>query len=149
MQYQYSVQRLALMVFVTLFLSACKIGEIKNPEVSVTSSKFTPVNLKYGVLENQLRVTNPNVFKLPVKTVSYKLFLNGKEFTKGKTQHSLNIPAGGNKMVGLPLDIRYENLISGIGSIFTSKAVRFQLKGEIDFGLISVPYSKTGEFTIK
>lgn len=149
MPFHFSGLQRTLLVFVILSLSACKLGEIKNPEVSVTSSRFTPVNLKYGVLENQLRVSNPNVFKLPVKTVSYKLFLNGKEFTHGKTQHSLKIPAGGNQMVSLPLDISYENLISGVGSIFTNKAIRFQLKGEIDFGLISVPYSKTGEFTLK
>jgi len=139
----------AVLFMVTLLsVSACKVGEIRNPEVSVTQAKFNSVTLKRGRLDAQLRVSNPNVFKLPIKTVSYKLYLNDKEFSSGVTQQSLNIPAGGSQLVGLPLDIEYKKILSGLGSTFLSKTIRFRLQGEIDFGLINVPYSKTGVFKI-
>ena len=139
----------AVLFMVTLLsVSACKVGEIRNPEVSVTQAKFNSVSLKRGRLDTQLRVSNPNVFKLPIKTVSYKLYLNDKEFSSGVTQQSLNIPAGGSQLVGLPLDIEYKKILSGLGGAFLSKTIRFRLQGEIDLGLVNVPYSKTGVFKI-
>jgi len=134
---------------ILLLMSGCKVGEIKNPEVEIIRSTFNPVSLKHGRLDTQLRVTNPNVFKLPIKAVSYRLFLNDREFIVGTTKQTLKIPAGGNQLVELPVDIEYEKLIGGLGSIFLNKAIRFQLKGDIDFGLVSVPYRKTGEFKIQ
>ena len=143
-----SLFKAVLFMITLLSVSACKVGEIKNPEVSVTQVKFNSVSLKRGRLDTRLRVSNPNVFKLPIKTVSYKLYLNDKEFSSGVTQQSLNILAGGSQLVGLPLDIEYKKILSGLGSAFLSKTIRFRLQGEIDFGLINVPYSKTGVFKI-
>lgn len=148
MRIKIAIFNLVLMSSIFILIPGCKVGEIKNPEINVIKSTFNSVSLKQGRLDTQLKVTNPNVFKLPIKTVSYKLFLNNKEFISGTTQQSLKIPAGGNQLVELPLDIEYEKLLGGLGNIFTNKAIRFQLKGEIDFGLVSVPYRKTGEFTI-
>ena len=143
-----SLFKVILITVTLLSVSACKVGEIKNPEVSVTQAKFNSISLKRGRLDTQLRVSNPNVFKLPIKTVSYKLYLNDKEFSSGVTQQSLNIPAGGSQLVGLPLDIEYKRILSGLGSVFLSKTIRFRLQGEIDLGLLTVPYSKTGVFKI-
>ena len=64
------------------------------------------------------------------------------------SSHKIKIPAGGSQLVELPLEIEYEKLLKGLESIFKKKAMRFQLNGEIDFGLINVPYRKTGEFSI-
>jgi LEA14-like dessication related protein len=139
---------LVLLLSLLLLTTACKFGEIQNPQIDVIKSSFKSVSLKQGRLDTQLRVTNPNVFKLPIKAVSYKLFLNEKEFIAGTSQLGLKIPAGGNQLVELPVDIEYEKLLGGLGSLFKNKAIRFQLKGEIDFGLVSVPYRKTGEFKI-
>jgi len=139
------------LVFVSsllMLISGCKVGEIKTPEVNVTKSKFTSVSLKHGRLDTQLRVSNPNAFKLPIKAISYQLFLNDKAFSSGATKHSLKIPAGGNQLVELPLDIEYKKLLGGLDSLFKSKTIRFRLQGEIDLGLVKVPYRKTGEFNI-
>ena len=148
MRRSFTLSSLILFSATLLVISACKLGDLKSPEVSVTKAKFNPISLQQGRLDTQLRVSNPNVFKLPIKAVSYKLFVNDKEFSFGTIQHNLKIPAGGSQLVELPLDIRYEKLLASLGSIFTYKAIRFQLKGEIDFGLVKVPYRKTGEFTI-
>jgi len=148
MQNKITILSLLFIILGFSVLSSCKVADIQSPEVRVTDSRFHSVSLSYGRLDNQLQISNPNIFKLPIKSVSYTLFLNDKEFIAGTTQHSLKIPAGGSQMVELPLDIQYEKLLKGLGSIFRNKAIRFQLKGEIDFGLIKVPYRKTGEFTI-
>ena len=131
-----------------ILISGCKVGEINSPKVSITKSTFTSVSLKHGRLDTQLRVSNPNVFKLPIKTVSYKLFLNGKEFIAGETKHSLKISAGASQLVELPLDIEYKKLLGGLADLFKSKTIQFRLQGEIDLGLVTVPYQKTGEFKI-
>ena len=149
MRRSFATLSLILLLASLLVVPACKLGEVKSPEVSVTKAKFNAVSLQHGRLDAQLRVSNPNVFKLPIKAVSYKLFLNDREFSDGATQHKMKIPAGGSQLVELPLDIRYEQLLSSLGSVFTYKAIRFHLKGEIDFGLVKVPYRKTGEFTLK
>jgi len=131
-----------------LFVSACKVGEVKTPEVSVSKANFSSVSVKSGRLDTELKVSNPNVFKLPIKTVSYKLYLNDKEFSSGMTTHNMKIPAGGTQQVGLPLDIEYKKLLGGLGSIISTKTIRFRLQGEIDLGLVQVPYRKTGTFKI-
>jgi len=132
----------------SMLISGCKVGEIKKPVVNVIKSKFTSVSLKHGRLDTQLSVSNPNVFKLPIETVSYKLFLNDKEFISGATKQSMKIPAGGSQRVELPLDIEYKKLLGGLGAIFKSKTIQFRLQGEVDLGLVTVPYQKIGEFKI-
>ncbi|MGD8783065.1 MAG: LEA type 2 family protein [Thioalkalispiraceae bacterium] len=131
-----------------LVLSACKLATIENPQVKVTQSRFHSVSLTQGRLDNQLSITNPNVFKLPIENISYTLYLNDKKFVSGTTQHSLKIPAGASRSIDLPLTIRYEKLVTGLGSLFRDKTIQFQLSGEIDFGLIKVPYQKSGEFSV-
>ncbi|MGD8925350.1 MAG: LEA type 2 family protein [Thioalkalispiraceae bacterium] len=139
---------LVSVISILIMLAGCKVAELKKPEVSVIGSRFVSVSLAQGRLDNKLRITNPNVFKLPVKAIHYTLLLNDREFVSGQTDRSLNVAAGGTQQVQLPLMIQYEKLLKGLGSVFQNKTIRFQLRGEIDFGLVRVPFSKTGDFSI-
>jgi LEA14-like dessication related protein len=139
---------LVSVISILIVLAGCKVAELQKPEVSVIGSRFVSVSISQGRLDNQLRITNPNVFKLPVKKIHYTLLLNDREFVTGQTEGSLSISAGATHQVQLPLIIQYKKLLSTLGSVIHSKAIRFQLRGEIDFGLLSVPYQKSGEFKL-
>ena len=80
--------------------------------------------------------------------MSYQLILNDMQFAEGTQDQGLKLGAGETRTIALPIDINYKQLLGGLDSLFRTKQIRFQLKGELDFGLLKVPFRKTGEFGI-
>jgi len=133
---------------ITTLLSACAVLDVQKPKVQVDSVHYRHVSLKDGRLDTRLSVTNPNNFKLPIKALNYQLFLNDKEFISGKTGKGLELAAAETRQIELPIDISYQKVIESLGSAVLSGKLHFRVKGELDFGLISVPYQQSGEFKL-
>lgn len=148
------MKQFASRVFVTimvLIFSGCAALEdaVQKPGVSIKSVNFKPGTLQEGTLDSQIEISNPNGFSLPVKSMLYSLKLNDREFANSTLSLDRNIPARGSVQVALPIKFRYTELVGGITEVLAHKRIRFQLSGNVDFGLITVPYSKTGEFDLR
>ena len=142
---------LPILIAAMLLLGGCAALEqsVQKPTVSVTSAQFKQVTLQEGLLDARIQISNPNSFSLPVKGIVYRLVLNNREFANSTMSFDRKIPAKGSIQAALPIRFRYVELIEGISQILTRQHVTFQLTGDVDVGLFSVPYSKTGEFDLR
>jgi LEA14-like dessication related protein len=144
---RFSLQ-VSLVTMCLMLLGACGVIDLQKPKVQVTSAQYQRLSLKTGRLNTRLSVTNPNNFTLPIKALSYQLYLNDKEFLSGNTSKGLELAAAETRQIDLPIDISYQKLLDSLGSAVAMGRIRYQLRGEFDFGLLSVPYQQSGEFKL-
>lgn len=138
----------ALIALLAVSITACGVIDIQKPQVKVADTTFQHVSLQTGRLDTRLSVLNPNTFGLPIKALRYQLILNDLEFANGTQEQGLKLAAGESRMIDLPIDVNYKQLLGGIDSIIRNKRIQFRLKGELDFGLMKVPFRETGEFSL-
>ena len=139
---------LGLVTVCMVMLSACGVIDLQKPKVQVTSAQYQRVSSKAGRLNTRLSVTNPNSFALPIKTLRYQLILNDKEFLSGKTSKGMELAAGEMRQIDIPIDISYQKLIDSLGSAVLTGRISYQLRGELDFGLVTAPYQQSGVFKL-
>jgi len=137
----------AFLLVLVVLLPACALLEkhLNEPSVSFKQTSYQHISLNEGILKSRIQLTNPNNFGLPIHGITYHLTLNDKQFAQSRMSLDRKIPANSTVEVDLPVTVYYKDLASGIGMAFSSKKVAFRLTGEVDFGLIRVPYQKTGE----
>ena len=140
-----------LLLLPVLLLQGCKLIEqhINKPSVAFSQTTFQHVSLQQGVLKSTVRLSNPNDFSLPVKTLTYHLHLNQQKFAHSQLRLDKNIPAHGTVEFELPVTIRYQQLLDGLVSALSHQKITFRLNGEVDFGLLTIPYQKTGDFVLR
>ena len=138
-------------VFLAGFMAACSVlqNAIEKPTVHVEEVKYQPVSLKEGRLDSRMQISNPNSFALPLRNLTYNLKLNGRVFVNSKLAFDKDIPAKGMIELHVPIQFQYGELLHGISSVIMHRDIRFQLAGKLDLGLVTVPFSKTGEFALK
>jgi len=138
-----------------LLLLACVLScsvlqnAIQRPTVQVENVSYHPVSLREGRLDSRLRISNPNHFALPLRTVTYRLKLNGRVFADSKLSFSKDIPAQGTLELQVPIHFRYDELLQGLSSLLVQHDIRFQIAGKLDLGLLEIPFSKSGEFALQ
>ena len=139
---------LALISVCVVMLVGCGVIDLQKPKVQVSSAQYQRVSSKAGRLNTRLSVTNPNSFTLPIKALRYQLILNDKEFLSGKTSKGMELAAGEMRQIDIPIDISYQKLIDSLGSAVLTGRISYQLRGELDFGLVTAPYQQSGEFKL-
>lgn len=146
----YRIVRLALSLVVGLLLSACVPVKdaIKEPHVVVDAVKLRDVSLSGVQLDFVVGIDNPNPLGISVHGVSYHLVLDGKPMFDGSTRRRIRVPANGTSHVSLPFAIDYEKALGGLDGLRSKKTVSYELKGKVDLGLFSLPYSKHGKMTL-
>jgi LEA14-like dessication related protein len=145
-----NMNRVLALILLAGMIASCGVMQniVEKPTLHVEEVKFHPISLQEGRLDSRLRIHNPNGFVLPLRKVSYQLKLNGREFIHNSLSFNKNIQATGAMEIQLPVRFRYAELLNGIRAFLQHDNIRFQLTGEVDVGLIRIPFSKTGEFSL-
>ncbi len=147
-------------LIVLLFVGCAGIGRIsESPYISLSNINL----LTMGVFEQRyrimMRIQNPNDVSIPIKGMSYHIFINGKEFAHGVSNKSVIIPAFGEEVIEIEAtsDLtsilrQFQELISGgierVSYRLTGKAklsnrirrLSYEYKGELSLQ----PDSKVG-----
>jgi LEA14-like dessication related protein len=102
-----------------LMMSACSSlnGIVKDPVVHVTEFKLANVSSEGVSIDLGLNVQNPNSVPLKLDAVNYALNVAGEKVTEGTFDKGVNIPAGGEGTVYIPLKFQFTsvgNLLSGL-----------------------------------
>lgn len=132
-------------------IASCSVIQqaIEKPAVHVQEVKYQPVNIKEGRLDSRLRISNPNGFALPLRTMTYQLTLNGQEFAETRLSLDKNIPAKGAIEIAVPIRIEYGGLVNGLTSVLMHREMAFQLRGTLDLRLVQAHFTKTGKFVLR
>ncbi|MDR4503976.1 MAG: LEA type 2 family protein [Candidatus Scalindua sp.] len=142
---------LAVLV-VSVFAGCASTGRIsESPYISLSNIELVTMGVfeqRYRIL---LRIKNPNDVSIPIKGMSYSIFVNGKEFANGVSSKSVIIPEFGEEVVEIEAtsDLtgilsQFQELISGgiekvsyrlAGKAKLSNRIRrlsYEYKGELD-----------------
>ncbi len=122
--------------------------QFKEPSVSVHGLQVRAVSLADMQLDFILGIENPNPVGISMSGLSYRLELEDRSLFEGKTQDRVKVAANGRSRVTLPFTLSYEDLRGGYDAIVNKKTLPYSLSGDIDVGLISLPYSHRGELTL-
>lgn len=134
----------------SLLLSACATlkDTIKEPRVTVDAVKLRDISLSGLRADFRLGIDNPNPLGISIQGLSYNLALDGKQMFDGSTSERVRVPANGASQVSLPFAIDYEKLFGGLNALHGKKTVAYELRGNVNLGLFSVPYSRRGKITL-
>ena len=102
-----STIRLCTYLLVSMQITACaSLEEIAaNPNVSLRNVQVESLDKDRQRFVLSFDVTNPNVFKLPIKNIRYAVKLNGHDFASGSAPCALNIPAGSDSEVAISVEL--------------------------------------------
>lgn len=138
---------IAILMTGWLVLSACSTmnGIVKDPEVRVAEFKLAGFNSEGVNIDLGINVKNPNTVALKLDEVEYALNVAGEKVTEGVFDKGVNIPAGGEGTVFIPLKFNFAsvgNLLSGFMN--RSFVKDYELTGSAKLGIFSIPFSQKG-----
>lgn len=99
-----------------------------------------------GQLVLRMQVHNPNGFSLPIHNLTYTLRLNELHLITSQLSFDKTISANGMVELQVPVQFQYGELLNSVCSILEHHKVKFQFTGKLDLGLLTIPFSKSGEF---
>jgi LEA14-like dessication related protein len=118
------------------------------PEVSLIGLRLKEISLTRQVFVVTLAVHNPNDRTLPIKAMTYRLSLEGKELAEGASTLERQIPALGDESV----DVEVIGSLLGVTQMLPALATRqtpldWTLTGTatIADGLLTLPYRYSGQ----
>jgi len=79
-----------------------------------------------------MQVHNPNWFGMTVSDVSYKAFVDGRELARGYSNKRVVIPAEGDAVAELPLEVSYMDVKDRIYDILKGR-LGYRITGEVGF----------------
>ena len=135
-------------------LSGCAllVPKLQTPKLSIVNVQV----LKATVFEQQLRVRmhveNPNDRSLPVRGLSYTMYLGGQQFATGASDAGFVVPALGSADFNMDVDA------NAAGALFTlldrprGAGVDYLMKGKVELThgwLRSIPFEERGTFTLR
>lgn len=146
---------LALAVAVLPLVSGCSLL-YKQPAVRSTGVRVTELGLTDGVLRVRLEVSNPNRYGLEVRSVEYRLEVEGggsagawRELAAGVRADAVRIGARGTAEMEVDVPFRYAALGAAVRALLERGSVRYRVRGAVrvagPLGSVTVPFRSEGE----
>lgn len=142
------------LLLVAVALSGCTlfVPKFQTPNLTIVGVEVRRANLLEQQLRVRVRVENPNDRSLPVKGLSYSLYLEGQEFATGVSDASFVVPALGS--VEFNMDVS----ANAAGALFTilrsppGQGIEYHLQGRVELSqgwVRSIPFQQSGTFTLR
>lgn len=127
------IKNLIGLILLIIVLSSC------NAYKSVDIGYIENVNFKGMVdnkisLELQVPVTNPNGYKIKIKSMDLDVTINGSYLGKMKNTSEIVIPAKSDEVHNFLVDIYVKNVLSSMASMYKlrkAKSLEMQIEGTI------------------
>jgi LEA14-like dessication related protein len=138
---------LGIAVF-ALWLSSCaSTDDWQTPHLSIVSATVTSADVFNAQFRIRLHVDNPNPRNLPVKQLTYEVYLEGDLFADGASDAPFVVPANGTKEFDLTLSTQF---LSSIGRLMARlngtnrNQIEYVIKGTV---VVDVPFSPKIKFS--
>jgi LEA14-like dessication related protein len=101
-----------------LILTACaSMGpKLQAPRLTVVGANMVSGDVFSQQLRVRIHVDNPNARALPIKSIDYKLFMQGDSFAEGASTAAFVVPANGEQEFDLLVTT---NFVSSIGRLLS------------------------------
>jgi LEA14-like dessication related protein len=130
-------------------LTACT----QRPTASITGVQMQDVKLTHATMVFAVKVDNPYMSPLPLSNLDYTLSSAGQQFMTGKADVQGSIPAQGSKVLPVPVQINYLELVNTVKDARPGKAIPYKADLGLSvtvpvYGNLRVPMSKEGTLEI-
>ena len=142
--------KIVLLVTAVLIIAGCSTlqKQIKQPELSLSDARITAMSLSDMQVAFDVDVANPNPVGVTMKGLSYALQIDDKSLFNGALSEKLHIDANGTSRVAIPFTLRYEEIYGTLLALRDHKELNYTISGDANFGLITLPYKKSGTFSL-
>jgi LEA14-like dessication related protein len=144
-------QLIALVAALLLGACASALSPVQPPAVSVSNVGLAGLGLFEQELRLDLRVKNPNSFGLDIEGVRFDLELAGDPFAEGFTNAAFELPALGEAMVPVTVNVPTNRLIDRLVAFGFGDELGYRLTGEVVLAnrfLPAVPFAREGELAL-
>ena len=141
---------LALLTVVLLGWGCAAVFE--QPELQFRGIRVNSIGYDGASLELLVDVFNPNSYRLGLERFSYDLAIEGISWGLGNTDAPLAVEARNSATIRLPLEVSWSRLGSVGREALRTGSVNYGVSGELTLatglGPVTVPYSKSGRFSV-
>jgi LEA14-like dessication related protein len=148
------VMRSVPLLLLAVALSGCAlfVPKLQTPRLSIVDIEVLRANFMEQQLRVRMRVENPNDRSLPIKGLSYTVYLGGQEFATGVSDASFVVPALGTA------EFNTDVTTNAAGALFTilgrprGRGIDYRMKGRVELThgwLRSIPFEESGTFTVR
>ena len=94
-------------------------------------------------------VENPNAFALRLDALKYDLEIGGKAIGSGKIEQPAEVAARSKGVVDVPVPVKFADLFSSIQDLMTKTTSDYRVRGEAQFGLVTIPFDEKGQLKLR
>jgi LEA14-like dessication related protein len=142
------------LLLVAAALSGCAliVPKLQTPRLSIVDIQVRKANLLEQDLRVRMRVDNPNDRDLPIKGLSYTVYLGGQEFATGVSDADFVVPALGTADFDMDVTANAAGALFAILGKPRGQGIDYHMKGRVELThgwLRSVPFEESGTFTLR
>ena len=126
---------------------------MQKPKASLKGLKVENVSLESANLLFDVEIENPYPVALPMVNIDYDVASNANKLFAGKADIAGTVPAGGTKMISLPVKISYLDVVNAFKGVRPGSKIPYQADVGLSvnapaLGVIRLPLNKTGELDV-
>jgi LEA14-like dessication related protein len=146
--------RSAPLLLLAAALSGCVmfVPKLETPRLSIVDIEVRKASLIEQQLRVRMRVENPNDRILPIKGLSYTVYLGGQAFATGVSDTSFVVPALGTAEFNMDVTANAAGALFAILGKPSGQGIDYRMKGRVDLShgwLRSIPFEQSGTFTLR
>lgn len=133
-----------------LSISSCATfqGLLKQPTITFEKVSMQEMSLFQGTAVFTFRIENPLPLSLQLEHLQYNLQINGRELAKGTLHKGITLKSREIRPVDLPVVVRFSDLFASLSEFMEKDTIPYALSGSCGFGMFTVPFQKSGTFTV-
>lgn len=150
------MKKIVLFVILSFLISGCAtLGHnFQAPQLNLVDLKMLSSTGFEQQFEVKLRIQNPNSVPLPVKGMSYDIYLLGDKFASGVSNNAMELGAYSEQLVTFNVSTHLLQAGQSLLRLFSSNqsVIDYSLNAKIDTGnflLGRVPVTKSGKVELK
>ena len=124
---------LSAILVVSVFAGCATTGRIsESPYISLSNIELVSMGVFEQRYRIMLRIKNPNDISIPIKGMSYAIFINGKEFANGVSNKPVIIPEYGEEVIEIEATSDLTRILSQLQELISGgiEKVSYRLAGK-------------------
>lgn len=147
---------LSILVLI-LFLAGCTtlrdLANIQKPSLEYSNMSVQSINFSEAVLLFEFDVNNPNPVGITASEYNYDFLVNSNSFLSGTQDKNVNIGAGRESVLQVPVALKFSELLNTFSSLLRSDAFDYDLNTEFVFdvpgiGAQRLPVNTSGSLPV-
>ncbi len=121
------------------------------PSVAIASIDHVSMRGQQARLDVTLSVHNSNGIDVPLHALRFRCSFDGAEVAQGVDDKPVSLPAGGDALVPVTLDVDAGTLLGVLAALPPSGQVDYEIQGDAEIGLtmLRVPFDHRGSVRLR